>query len=43
MTILLPEKVDSLTDEEEVNANTEKSSKPPFDIAGLVEIDSNVE
>ena len=43
MAILPPKKVDSLTDEEDVNANTENLSKLPFDIAGLVEIDTNVE
>ena len=40
MIILPPGKVYSLTDEKEVNNNIEKSSKLPFDIAGLVEIDN---
>ena len=43
MVIWPPEKVDSLTNEKDVNDNIiewEKSSKLPFDIAGLVEIDS---
>ena len=44
MGILTPEKINSLTDEEDVNDNTGKlSSKLPFDLAGLVEIDTNVE
>ena len=43
MVILPSEKVDNLTDEEDVNENTEKLSKLPFDIAGLVEIGTDVE
>ena len=42
MIILPPGKVDSLTDEENVNDSTEKSSKLPFTIAGLVDIDTNI-
>ena len=41
--ILPPEKVDSLTDKEDVNDNTEKSTKLPFEFDGLVEINTNVE
>ena len=43
MVILPPEKVDSLTDKEDVNDNTEKSPKLPFEFDGLVEINTNVE
>ena len=43
IVILLPEKVHSLTGKEDANHNTEKLSKLPIDIAGLVEIDINVE
>ena len=43
MVILPPENVDSLTDGEDVNDNTEKWAKLPFDITGLLEIDTNVQ
>ena len=38
MVILPSEKVDNLTDEEDVNENTEKLSKLPFDIAALLRL-----
>ena len=44
MGILPSEKIDSLTDEEDENDDTVKLSfKLPFNFAGLVEIDTNVE